>query len=125
MLNEVEYDYFSVDAPPAFEDIAEGLAHLDETEAAAIKEMEEEARLRMQLDQEDPTKQNYFLRLDRRTIVRDEEEYTRCQLARIPLKVVTYKHALEVLKEQDAKKKRASKDAKKKKAARNSRRKNR
>ena len=126
MLNEIAAEEW-VDplAPPAFTDVAEGLAHLDETEAAAIKEMEEEARHRMQLDQDDPTQQSYFLRLDRRTIVKTEEEYVRCQLQGVPMKVVPFSTAVHVLREQDAKKKRDAKNAKKKKAAKKARRRNR
>lgn len=118
MINEQEF-------PPVFEDIAEGLAYMDEQEAKIIAEMEEEARQRMELDAEDPTQQQYFLRLDRRTVVRNEKEYVGCQLHGVPMKVVSYAHALQALKDEDARERAKQKAKQKKKTAKASRKKNR
>lgn len=128
MLNQAppDYNYFAVDeSPPAFEDIAEGLAHLDAMEASAISEMETEARERMQRDQEDPAKQQFFRREDRRTVVQTEEEYVQCQLKGVPMSVISYPAALQLLKDEDARKRADKKAKKNKKSARQARRRNR
>jgi hypothetical protein len=116
---------FELKNPPAFDDIGEGLAYMDEAEAAEIKRMEEAARERMRLDQEDPTQQNYYRREDRKTVVRTEEEYVKCQLDGIPMTVIPYTAAVQCLKEQEARKRSEQKAKKAKKVARKSRKRNR
>lgn len=111
--------------PPAFENIAEGLAHLDEVEQAKIKELQEAAAEAMRLDQEDPTKQEYFVRLDRNTVVKTAEEYTACQLNNVSLKRVPYSAAVHVLKQEEARKRQHKKTQAKKKAAKKARKRNR
>lgn len=110
---------------PNFEDIGEGLAYMDELRDAEIARMEEEARVRMQADQGDPTTQQYFLRLDRKTVVKNEEEYVRCQLQGVQMKVIPYSFALQALKEEDARKRQEKKAKAKRKNAAKARRKNR
>lgn len=127
MLNQAppEYDYFAVDAPPAFEDIGEGLAHLDEVAAAEIADLEAEARERMRLDQEDPSTQSYYRREDRKTIVRTEQEYVRCELQGIPMTVIPYTAAVQLLKEEEARKRTQAKAKKAKKVSKKARKRNR
>lgn len=127
MLNEAsaEYDYFAVDAPPAFDDPAEGLAFLDEMEAREIKRMEEEAREKMALDQDDPTQQSYYRREDRKTVVKTETEYVRCQLTGVRMTVIPYTTAIHLLKEEEARKRSEKKQKQKIKAAKKARKRNR
>lgn len=108
--------------PPVFEDIKEGLDYMDEQRA--IEEMRIEAERLMAADT-DPRKQNYFMRTDKKTVVKDEREYNLCQAKRIPLKVIPYSHAVQLLKEEEARKRTALKDKRKKKAAKKSRARNR
>lgn len=110
---------------PNFENVAEGLAFMDELRDAEVARMEEEARAQMALAQADPTTQNYFLRLDRKTIVKNEEEYVRCQLAGVQMKTVPYSTALQALKEEDARKRQEKKAKAKRKTAAKARRRNR
>lgn len=122
--DEVE-EWVNPDAPPAFEDIGEGLDFLDEAERAARDEMEVVARERMKLDTEDPTQQQYFRREDKRTIVRTEAEYVQCQVKGIRMTVVPYEAAVHALKEQEARVRQEKKAKAKKKTARKARKRNR
>lgn len=115
---------FANDAP-VFETAADGLAHLDEVEAAAIKQLHEEAQRQMEADQEDPRTQNYFMRTDKKTVVKDDKEYGFCLKNQIPMKVIPYGHALQLLKEEEARHKNRLKAKAKKKAAKKSRKRNR
>lgn len=110
---------------PVFEDIGEGLSYMDEQERAAIAEMEEEARQRMEADAQDPRKQNYFMRTDTNTVVKDEQEYVRCQLKGVQMRVIPYGHALQLLKEEEARKRQRQKAKRKKKDAKASKKRNR
>lgn len=120
-LNGAEW----VEASPVFENISEGLAYMDEQERAVVAEMEEEARRRMEIDAADPTKQNYYMRTDTRTVVKDEKEFVACQAKHVPLKVIPYAHAIQLVKEEDARKRTALKEKRKKKTAKQSRKRNR
>jgi len=123
--NVVPEEWVNPDAPPAFEDIAEGLSFMDEQKQKATEELEAEARRRMALDNQDPTQQSYFLRADKRTVVRTDKEYVYCQLNNIPMKVIPYIAAVQALKEQESRERQRSKAKQKKKAANKSRRRNR
>lgn len=127
MINNLvaEEEWVNPAAPPAFEDIGEGLAHLDQIERDAIKEMEAHAAEAMNKASQDPAQQQYFMRVDRRTVVKTEEEYVRCQLAGTSMKVVPYAFALQLLKEESARTKARDKNRKNKKAARASKKRNR
>ena len=118
-------DWVNPDAPPAFTDVAEGLAFMDAQQEAALAELHAHAREKMALDQDDPTKQQYYMRVDRNTVVQTEEEYTKCQLAGIQMKVVPYRTALQLLKDEDRRKRTAGKAKAKKKASRQARKRNR
>lgn len=123
-LNMEIEEYVNPDAPPAFDDIGEGMAFMDKQEAAAIAELEAEAERVMGLDK-DPRDQSFFLRADRRTVVRSEAEYVACQRAGIPMKVIPYSAAVQALKEQDARERQWVKVKVKKKAAKKARKRNR
>ncbi len=110
--------------PPAFEDVGEGLAHLDETEKVALAELETEARERMAQDEGDPRTHNYFMRLDKKTVVKNDKEYVSCQLHGVSMKIIPYSYALQLLKEEDARKVKARKIKKAKKTAKASRKRN-
>jgi len=110
---------------PVFDNPKDGLSFLDAQEQVAIKELHDEALQQMADAQEDPTTQNYFMRTDKRTVVKDDKEYGYCLKNHIPMKVIPYGHALQLLKEQEARAKNRLKAKKKKKVARASRKKNR
>jgi hypothetical protein len=122
--NAVPEEWVNPDAPPAFDDIASGMAFMDEQGKAALKELEAEARRRMAADQ-DPRDQNYFLRTDKRTVVRTDKEYVYCELEGISMKVIPYSAAVQALKEQESRERNKAKSKQKKKAANKARRKNR
>lgn len=110
---------------PVFDNPADGLAYMDEREREVVAEMEEEARRRMDLDAADPTKQNYYMRTDKRTVVKDEREFVLCQRKGVPLRVIPYTHAVQLVKEEDARKRRAVKEKRKKKTSKQARKRNR
>lgn len=118
-------NYFATKPLPVFENAAEGLSFLDEQEEAARKQMEEEAMRAMAAAQDDPTSQNYFMRLDRKTVVKTEQEYAACLKNQVPMKVVPYTTAVQLLKEEEARAKQRKKAKAKKKTARASRKRNR
>lgn len=123
-LNMEMDEWTNPDAPPAFDDIASGMAFMDEQGKAALQELEAEARKRMAADQ-DPREQNYFLRTDKRTVVRTDKEYVYCQLNDISLRMIPYSAAVQALKEQESRDRNKAKGKQKKKAANKARRKNR
>lgn len=110
---------------PVFANASEALPFLDLQEEIARQQLEREAQERMAAAQEDPTSQQYFMRLDRKTVVKDDKEYVACVNGGIPMKVIPYSHALQLLKVEDARKAQRLKDKRKKKAAKASRKKNR
>lgn len=110
---------------PVFDDPAEGLAYMDEQAARVVAELEAEARERMQLDAEDPSQQNYYMRTDKLTVVKDEQEYVGCLRHGVKMKIVTYAHALQLLKDEDARFRQKQKDKRKKKTLKAARKKNR
>lgn len=119
-----EFHNAAVDAfPPAFEDVGEGLAHLDETEQNAIKEMEE--RVREMMETRNPRDATYMMRADKGTVLKTESEFTYCVQNGIGVRYVTYGHALQLLKEEDAAKRRKLKSKKARKTAKKARKKNR
>lgn len=124
--NDVEVEeWVNPGAPPAFTDMDAGLAHLDATEQQAIAELEAEARVRMETASADPRTQSYFMRMDKRTVVRSESEYVQCQMKGVPMRVIPYGHALQLLKDQDARNQQRAKSKQKRKVARRARRRNR
>lgn len=124
-LNMEIEDWVNPDAPPAFDDIGDGLAFMDKQKQDAIEELEAEARRRMATASEDPTDQSYFLRTDKRTVVRTDKEYVYCQLNGVSMKVIPYSAAVQALKEQESRERQRDKAKQKKKAASKSRRRNR
>lgn len=110
---------------PVFEDIGEALDYMDEREAQLREEFEAEAAARIEAAQNDPRGQFFFMRGDRNTIIKDEQEYTDCQLKGIALKTIPYKQAVQVLKDADARVRNERKNKAKKKAARKARKRNR
>ena len=121
---QLEDDWVNPNAPPHFDDVASGLAFMDEQEKLAILELEAEAQRRMALDQ-DPTQQNYFLRVDKRTVVRSEKEYVYCELHGIPMKLIPYTAAVQAIKEQEARERQRDRAKAKKKTAKKARKRNR
>lgn len=107
---------------PAFEDIREGLDYMDEQRA--LEEMRIAAERAMAADT-DPRTQSYYMRTDTKTVVKDEREFNQCVAKKISLKVIPYSHAVQLLKEEEARKKSALKAKRKKKAAKQSRKRNR
>ncbi len=73
----------------------------------------------------DPREQSYFMRLDKKTIVRSEKEHEVCVAQHIPMDIVPYSHAVQVLKEEEARHRNKIKARRKKKTARATRKKNR
>lgn len=110
---------------PVFENAADANAYMDEEGQRIAAELQAEAERVMERDALDPTKQSYFMRMDRRTVVKDEREYHECVAKQIPLKVIPYPHAVQAVKEEEARKRQALKDKRKKKAAKQARKKNR
>lgn len=108
--------------PPVFDSAADGLAYMDEQ--VALEEMRIEAEKAIGADT-DPRRQNYYMRTDSKTVVRDEREFNACVAKKVPLKVIPYSHAVQLVKEEEARKKKAQKDKRKKKAAKASRKRNR
>lgn len=110
---------------PVFDNPKDALEFMDQQEAEAMRELHEEAQRQMEAKVEDPSTQNYFMRMDTKTVVKDEAEYQWCLAKRVPMKVIPYGHALQLLKVEDARKAQRLKAKRKKKAAKASRKKNR
>jgi hypothetical protein len=110
---------------PVFDNAKDGLAFLDQQEEEAMRQLHEEAQRQMDERSEDPSAQNYFMRIDKKTVVKDEAEYQWCLAKQIPMKVIPYGHALQLLKVEDARKAQRLKAKRKKKTAKASRKKNR
>lgn len=108
--------------PPVFDNAADGLAYMDEQ--AALEEMRIAAERAIAADT-DPRRQNYYMRTDTKTVVKDEREFNACVAKKVPLKVIPYSHAVQLVKEEDARKRKALKDKRKKKAAKASKKRNR
>lgn len=120
-IPEEEWDY----SKPVFESGGPALEYMDEQEREALAELEAEARARMDAAANDPRTQNYFMRLDKHTVIQDEREYVQCQVKGVKIKIVSYGTAMHLLKVEDARKKAALKNKAKKKAAKKSRKRNR
>jgi|SRR5882672_11735445 len=120
-LNPVDNEYVNPHAPPAFTDVGEGLAFLDQQRDEEIEKLHAEVKARMEANADDPRLQNYFVRLDRNTVIQNEEEYVRCQIEGIKLKTVSYSAAKQLLAEADAKKRADDKARKARKAQRKAR----
>jgi hypothetical protein len=101
------------------------MGSLGPQDQAVIAELEAAAQAAMDADSQDPSKQMYFFRLDRREVVKDEKEYNWCIANQIPLKVIPYGAALQALKEEDARHRQRLKVKRKKKAAKQARKRNR
>lgn len=110
---------------PVFANASEALPFLDMQEEIARQQLEREAQERMAQDSLDPRNQQYFMRTDRKTVVKDDKEYKLCMDNRIPMTVIPYSHALQLLKVEDARKRQKLKAKKAKKTAKASRKKNR
>lgn len=110
---------------PVFANAKDGLAFMESQEQAAIRELHEEAKRQMEADKEDPRTQQYFMRTDKKTVVQTDKEYGYCLKNHIPMTVIPYSHALQLLKVEEARAKQRVKAKTKKKAARASRKKNR
>lgn len=110
---------------PVFDDPAEALAYMDEQQANVVAELEDEARRLMELDSGDPTQQSYYMRTDRRTVVKTEQEFVQCQINGVQMKIVSYATAMHLVVEEDARARRAVKEKRKKKAAKQARKRNR
>lgn len=121
-LQPMNAEYASL---PVFDNPKDGLAFMDQQEAEAMAELHEEAQRQMEARAEDPSTQNYFMRVDKKTVVKDEAEYQWCLAKQIPMKVIPYGHALQLLKVEDARKAQKLKAKRKKKTAKASRKKNR
>lgn len=115
-----------MDNGPVFMDIRAGLEHLDMVRDQEVERqrMEAAAYEAMERDQGDPTKQSYFVRRDRGTVVKTEEEYDRLSRAGVKMEVVPYSTALQLVNEEKAKRKPAKK-RKANKAAKQARKRNR
>jgi hypothetical protein len=50
----------------------------------------------------DPTKELYFLRMDTRTVVKDQTEYDVCVEDHIPMRHVSYNSAVDFLNKEEA-----------------------
>jgi hypothetical protein len=112
-------------------------AHLDELAAmsdeqiATVFPSEEEAEFtaevqaQMEAEQSDPRKQMYFLRTDTKTIVKNEEEYFIAMRKNVPMKQVSYGHAMATVAIEKAREAKKRKTRVKNKTARAARRRNR
>ncbi len=69
--------------------------------------------------------QQFFYRLDKKTIVQTEQEYNGCIEHDVPLRMVSFAHAMQILAEEDATQRKVIKKRKARKVARKSRKKNR
>lgn len=119
-------EYVDPNAPPYTSDPAEGLRMLDEPlPDEELDQINQQARAHIEAMSQRPEEQNYFMRLDSKSIIKTEKEYLFCINNRIPIRVITYAHAKEVLRLEDANKRKARKEKQKKKNSRKSRRKNR
>lgn len=83
-----------------FEIDPEIVAQLEEE--AARQQLHDEAEAAIEEDQQDITKQNYILRLDKKTLVQSDEEFMRCLQQGVSMRSVGYRHALHLLAEADA-----------------------
>jgi hypothetical protein len=114
LLNNPNYTY----------DISEGVRWLDEP--LPQEQIDEINRRALEeIERHDPRKQNYFMRLDTKSIIKTEKEYNWCLANQIPFKIVTYESAKTVLMQEDARKKQKQKKKQKRKAAKNTRKRNR
>lgn len=123
-LNAIEEEWVNPDAPPHTYDIKEGLERLER--GLPQEEIDRiHAEVQAEMERNDPSKQNYFMRLDTKSLIKTEAEYNYVMANGIPFKVVPFSHARQVLMEEDARKRNVKKAKQKKKTAKRSRRKNR
>jgi len=126
LLNQPEEEeWVNPNAPPFTYDISEGLRWLEEKTYSQEEIDRIQAEMLEKIERADPRNQDYLMRLDTKSLIRTEKEYNWCLANRIPLKVITYPAALQVLKEDDAKKKREKKIRQKKKMAKKAKKRNR
>jgi hypothetical protein len=104
ILNEAD----GMEFPPVYDDIGD---FLKDTENL--------------IDVADPTQQNYFLRVDRKSVVKTQREYEDCIAKGIQLKIIPYTYACHVLKEEEAKRRAKTKARKRNKTVKAARKKNR
>ena len=102
----------------------EGQSFSTQEDLAEIAKLQAEAQ-RLIADDTDPREQHYFMRLDTKTVVRDEAEYMAALSRGVPMKVIPFGHALQLLKEEDARKRKALAKKKARKRAKASRKRNR
>lgn len=68
-----------------------------------IETMQADVEEQIAAEQEDPTTQQYFMRLDTKTVIKTEAEYFQVQAKGIRTKVVGYPYAMALLANEEAK----------------------
>ena len=94
-----------------------------DTEVLAQMELEQEAQ--KLIEQADPSQQDYYQRLDKKTIIRTEQELLGCISHQVPVRIVHYSYAMQILKEEEAAQRKKIAKRKARKVAKASRKKNR
>lgn len=92
---------------------------------AETRALHEEAQRKIAEDQQDPTQQRYIQRLDTKGLVKTDEEFAICVATNVPIREVSYAHALKILEEADAAIRARKAKKKARKVARASRKRNR
>lgn len=77
--------------------------NLDPDELAKFEELARETQARIEAQQADPSTQQYFMRLDKRTVIESETEFTLCVQSGIPIKIVSYNAAVSAMQQAEAK----------------------
>lgn len=72
-----------------------------------------------------PEDQSYFMRTDTRTVVKSESEYTKTSERGVPMRIIPFSYAVQLLKEEEARHKKKIKARRKQKVARKARKVNR
>ncbi len=124
-MQEYEQSFDPKSFAPMFANAGEFWEVEDVRKAEELQELEDEARRRIAELGDDPRSQSYFMRLDSKTVVKDEQEYVACQKRGIPMQIVNYSHAASLLANEDARKRQKLKARQKSKAARSARKKGR
>lgn len=66
---------------------------------AELDRMRDETLASIEADKDDPTKQDYIQRLDTKALIKDDKEFALCLTQHVPMRRVSYKHALHILAE--------------------------
>lgn len=86
---------------------------------------ENQVKEKIAQQQDDPRRQQYFKRDDRDTVVKTQEEYDQCSKDRIPMSIISFNRAIDLLNKEHALRENKDKLKKKRQQAKQARKRNR